>query len=85
MDSIKQSDIIQLLTTKHIKYVSGPKDNIPKPDGNWVVVGTVGGEILAVKDSTTVRVPIGDVRKVASFDFTSFKERLKKGKTDGKS
>jgi hypothetical protein len=66
---LKQFDVIQIMTTKRIRYVSGPPGHSASPSGNWSVIGFIGSDVLAAKDSTVVRVPVSDIKKIANYDM----------------
>lgn len=74
----KQYDIVQIITTKRIKYLSGQSGQSPSPHGNWSIVGFIESDAMIAKESTLVRVPISDIRKVASLNISSFEEILSK-------
>ena len=69
----RQFDIIQIITTKGIKYLSGPEGHTTSPHGNWTIVGFVGPDAILAKENTLVRVPLTDIKKVCCF----FKSRHK--------
>lgn len=72
----KQLDIVQILTTKRIRYLSGPEGHTTNPNGNWSIVGFVGSEAVLSKENTLVRVPLSDIQKVASYSVDRFVEQL---------
>ena len=74
--AFRQFDIIQLITTKNIRYLSGPQGKPANPNGNWSVIGLVEADIVAAKDSTVIRVPISDIRHVGSYDIDGFLDKL---------
>ena len=63
---LKQFDVVQIVTTKRIKYLSGPAGQAATPNGNWTIIGFVDSEALLSKDQTLCRVPIIDIREVGS-------------------
>lgn len=71
----KQLDIVQLITTRNVIYMSGPQNAHVKPHGQWSVVSNIGNELLLSKDSTLIRIPSKDVVKIASYDPESFLRR----------
>ena len=73
-------DIVQLLTTKNITYLSGPPGRPADPQGNWSVVGNLPGkaQLLLAKDETLIAVSIMDVRKVGSYNLDKAIESIKK-------
>jgi len=73
---LKQFDIIQIITTKRIRYLSAPPGSASSPQGDWNVIGMIGPEVVAAKDSTLVRVPLQDVRKVGSYNLPEFLKEL---------
>jgi hypothetical protein len=73
----RKFDVVQLLTVKHIKFVSGPKNRPASPHGNWSVVGFVKSDLMLAKDSTIVLAPPDSVRRVAEYDVEEFLKRAK--------
>jgi pSer/pThr/pTyr-binding forkhead associated (FHA) protein len=63
----KQFDIIQLKTTKRVKWMSGPPNQTISPKGNWSVVGILGEELVVCKDSTIIRIPHQDTIKIGDY------------------
>lgn len=78
MEEIRSSDIIQLITTKNIKYLSSPAGKATTPQGNWIVTGFIKNEVVATKEGTIIKVPISDIRKVASYSIDELLNNLKK-------
>jgi len=73
---LKQFDVIQIMTTKRVRFVSGPPGQATSPHGSWSVVGFMGADVLAAKDSTVIRVPVSDVRKIANYDMAGIKSQI---------
>lgn len=65
----KQFDMVHILTTKGIRYLSGPQGAPANPNGNWSIIGFIENDVMLAKDSTIVRVPVSDVRKIGSYDL----------------
>lgn len=72
----KQFDIVQIMTTKGIKYLSGPAGRATNPNGNWSIVGFVGPEAVLAKENTLVKVPLKDLRRVGQFDIENLYEEM---------
>ena len=79
---IKQFDQVELLSTRHITYLSDRPGQIPSPHGVWSVIGIIDGTLLLSKGTALVRVPIIDVRKVANYDLDTVFTALEKVKED---
>lgn len=75
---LRQYDIVQIITTKGIKYVSGPPGQPSNPNGNWSIVGFIDGEALIAKDSTLAKVPIKDLRKIGTLDIDHILQEISK-------
>ena len=73
---LKQLDIVQIITTKGIKYLSGPEGHAANPHGNWSIVGFIGSDVVLSKENTLVRVPIPDIRRVASYNVEGLVKQL---------
>jgi len=73
---LRQYDIVNLLTTKRVKFRSGPKGYAATPQGNWVVIGFIEGEALIARDGTIVKAPLMDLRKVASYNKEELYRKL---------
>jgi len=80
----KQLDMVELITTKNIEYMSGPPNANISPHGQWSVVGNLGEELLLAKDLTIIRVLHTDVRKIADYDINKAIERKNDGKEENK-
>jgi hypothetical protein len=65
---LQQLDQVEILTVKRVKYLSARPGHAPSPHGRWNVVGLIEGEALLAKDSALVRIPLGDIKKVYSYD-----------------
>lgn len=72
----KQFDIVQITTTKGIKYLSGPSGHSTNPHGNWSIVGFVGSDAILAKENTLVRVPLQDLRRVGQFDIKNLFNKM---------
>lgn len=66
------------MTTKNVKYLSSPAGKATTPQGNWIVTGFVNNEAIATKEGTIIKVPISDIKKVASYSINELLENLKK-------
>ena len=75
-------DKIQLLTTRNIKFLSGPSGRPATPDGNWSIIGNLpGGMLLAAKDETIIAVPLTDVKKVAEYSIDKVLKNIRRVKS----
>jgi len=65
---MNQFDLVQILTTRNIRYLSGsgPK---PTPNGTWSVIGFIQKEALIAKDNFIAKVPIKDLIIIGSYDI----------------
>ena len=72
----KQFDIVHILTTKGIRYVSGPPGSPANPNGNWSIIGFIDKDVLLAKDSTIARVPLSDIRRVGSYDLDKVIDKI---------
>jgi hypothetical protein len=73
---LKQFDVIQIITTRRIRYLSAPSGSASSPQGDWNVIGMIENDVIAAKNDTMVRVPLADVRKVGSYNLDAFLEQL---------
>jgi len=63
-------DVVYILSTKGIVWLSGPQGNPAKPDGYWYIVAIRGdGKIVLSKDETIIVTDIMNIRKVGSYDL----------------
>jgi hypothetical protein len=67
---ISRFDQVVLRTTKNVTYLSAPPGTNITPDGKWSVAGVIDNDLLIVKNSTTIRIPIADVIKIRDHDVT---------------
>jgi hypothetical protein len=71
-----QYDIVRLRTVDRVKFVSGPKGMAATPQGEWIMLGAVDGDLVLTKDETVIRIPVQDVVKVASYDVAKVLQAL---------
>lgn len=76
-----QLDVVMIMTTKKVKFLSGPKGFIADPKGHWIIAGFIGSDVLLTKDSTSIKIPISDIKLVAKFSVDSIIDKL--NSTDG--
>ncbi len=82
---LKQFDIVRIISTKSIRFLSGPPGRAAVPDGDWSVVGIVGYDIIIAKDETIVRAPLSAIKLIASYDPQDYiNQKLKEHKDGGK-
>lgn len=74
---LKQFDIVRIKTTKRIRYLSSPSNNIATPHGNWSIVGFVGQDAIISKEKTLVRVPLSDIEKIASYNIENLFNKIR--------
>jgi hypothetical protein len=75
-NTINQFDVVRLITSKNVRYLSGPTGRATSPQGEWSVVGFVDGEALLAKQTTIIKVPISDIAIIASYDINNIKNHL---------
>jgi hypothetical protein len=75
-NTLNQFDVVRLVHTKNIKYLSGPNGRATAPKGDWTVVGFVDSDCILAKQSTIVRVPPSDVILIASYSMQTFDKKL---------
>jgi hypothetical protein len=78
LNELNATDIIQLVTTKNVYYISAPPGKVVSPQGNWIVTGFVERDVIAAKEGTIIRVPVRDVRRVARYSMEELFRQLKK-------
>lgn len=82
----RQFDQVQLRTTRNVKYLSAPPGIQVSPKGIWSVAGVIAvgdtHDLLVVKQGATIRIPAGDVLKVAAYDINAITAPLGR-MTDG--
>jgi hypothetical protein len=78
-----QLDIVQLLRTNRINFLSGPKNYVTSPHGNWTVVGRIKDDVIIAKDQTLARVPIVDVRVVGVYSIDDAMSRIRNAGIEG--
>jgi len=65
---LKQLDIVHIVTTRNVRYVSGPPGAIPDPNINWTVAGNIGTDLLLSGNGVVIRIPVSDVKKIADYN-----------------
>jgi len=73
-----QFDVVQIVDTNKVRYLSGPKNRAALPDGYWTIVGFMGMEVVLAKQGTIIVIPIIDVQRVASYNLQSLMDKIEK-------
>lgn len=73
---LKQYDIVRIVTTKRIRYLSAPPGTPLIPHGNWSVIGFVDGEAVISKQSILIKIPISDIIKIGGINQEKFYQEL---------
>ena len=73
----RQFDIVRLIHTRRVKYLSGPSERAASPKGEWSIVGFVERDAVLAKQSTIIRVPVGDIERIAEYDKKVLVDKLK--------
>lgn len=73
---INQFDVVQILTTKNIDYLTHPKGVPTNPKGLWSVVGFFDTKAILAKERTMIRIPVTDVKIDKSYNLQSFLDKL---------
>lgn len=75
-----QFDIVQIITSRNIKFLSAPPGTKVMPHGNWSIVGFVERDVIITKNKAIVKVPIADIKMIAQYNIN----KLFEGKHDKK-
>jgi hypothetical protein len=71
----QQLDQVRILTTKNVKYLSAPTTDPVSPHGIWSVATIIpvadSYDLLLVRQNATIRIPVGDVLKIVSYDLNT--------------
>ena len=78
----KQGDLVRLLTTRGVSYLSHQPDEHVTPKGVWTVAAGVAGDLLLTKGSATIRIPGADVQMYIRNTDSTLDDQLK-GIIDG--
>lgn len=73
----RQFDVVRLIHTRRVKYLSGPSERATAPKGEWSIVGFVERDAVLAKQSTLIRVPVGDIERIAEYDKKVLIDKLK--------
>lgn len=73
----RQFDVVRLIHTRRVKYLSGPSERATAPKGEWSIVGFVERDAVLAKQSTIIRVPVGDIERIAEYDKKVLVDKLK--------
>lgn len=79
MDNIeyRQFDIVRLVHTKNVKYLSGPKGRAASPKGEWSIVGFINGDAILARDNTLLQIPVSDIVRIAEYNKDALLNKLK--------
>lgn len=75
-NTLNQFDVVRLVHTKNVTYLSGPPGRATAPKGDWTIVGFVDGDCILAKQSTLVRVPPADIIMIGSYSTQTFSKKL---------
>lgn len=73
----RQFDVVRLIHTRGVKYLSGPSERATAPKGEWSIVGFVERDAVLAKQSTIIRVPVEDIERIAEYDKKVLVDKLK--------
>jgi hypothetical protein len=73
----RQFDVVRLLHTKNIKYLSGPRGRATSPKGEWSIIGFIDREAILAKQNTIIRIPIPDIVRIAEYNKDALFDKLK--------
>lgn len=75
----QQFDLVHILSTKKISWLSGPAGKPAKPKGLWSIVAfRPDGKILLSKDETIILTDIMNIRKAGTYDLNEVFKSLEK-------
>lgn len=73
---LKQYDIVRIITTKRIRYLSAPPGITITPHGNWSIVGFIANEAIIAKQNTLIKIPVSDISKIGGMNLEKFHQQL---------
>lgn len=71
-----QLDLVVLLTTRNVSYLSTTPGHIVEPNGLWSVACAIAGDLLLTKDGATIRIPISDVQMYMKHELFSLDTQI---------
>lgn len=72
----RQFDIVQIITSKRVRFLSGPRNRAALPHGNWSIVGFRGVDAVIARQNTVAVIPVVDLRKVASYNLEELLQKI---------
>ncbi|MCK9281686.1 MAG: hypothetical protein M0P71_13755 [Melioribacteraceae bacterium] len=71
-------DIVSILTTKGIKWMSDLPGKYPDPNGPWTIVCTFpeSGSVLIQKNTTLAKIPASDIIKIANYGLDNVFKKI---------
>lgn len=80
--SIKRFDVVKLLRSDRVSWVSGPAGRAATPKGGWIVVAGVDKDkYLLARAETLIQIPMEDVFKIADYDLNEIINTIKAVRT----
>lgn len=77
--TIGRFDQVRIITTRNVNYVSAPPGTKLKPNGVWSVAAILNNEeLLCVRKSITIKIPINDVLKIVGYDLSEIVKKFGK-------
>lgn len=76
---IGRFDQVRIITTRNVNYLSAPLGAETNPSGVWSVVAVLNDqELLCARNSMLIKIPIGDVLKIAGYNVEMITKNLGK-------
>lgn len=66
---LQQFDRVQIITVKHVNYVSARPGTALSPHGEWIVVGILSNDAVLARDGILVKIPISDIRRTSTYNL----------------
>jgi len=79
MNEYQLFDIVYILSTKDVSWLSAPKGHPCSPHGYWNIVAIRGdGKFVLSKDGTVIVTSMNNIKKVANYDLEQVFDRIKR-------
>lgn len=71
-------DVVAILTTKRVTWMTDLPGTIPKVEGYWNIIGCFpkDGTLLISKGTAICRIPASDIIKIANYDLNNVFKKL---------
>ena len=76
--TFEQFDLVQITTTRRVKWMIDTPGNTPDPNGIWSIVCSYpsSGLLLIQKGTALARIPASDIKRIANYNIINVFDKI---------